>query len=507
MSDTATTSAPATRAPHKPLSMREKIGYSLGDSSANLVFQLLMFFQTLYFTTIMGVLPDKVSYLLLLGRFWDAFLDPAVGILADRTKSRWGRFRPWLLWSAVPFGIVFWLTFTSPGWDSPQMMMVYSYVAYFALMTMYAINNVPYCALLGVMTPDVNERTTISTYRFVAVMAAVFVVQGLTLPLVDKFGNGDAAHGWSVTVGIYATIAVIFMFIAFFSARERVEPDAKQSVSVKEDLSATFRNIPWVILFFATLLVFIMLAFRGGSLPFFFNYNADEAALYAFLSNWGLQMEPEMGVGKTILNAFGLLLKEDHSNVRGVAFSLMGMAAGIVQIIGVVSAKPLSQRFGKRAVFATSLVATAVVTAWLMWIPADDVGQLFLQSVAWGIAYGPSIPLLWSMIADAADFSEWKYHRRATGLTFAGVVFALKAGLGVGGFLGAQVLAIYGFDASLPVTEDGLLGIRLASSVYPAIVLATAGVMMYFYPINKNMNYQMASELEERRKRRDNPSA
>ena len=486
--------------PKQVLSVREKIGYSLGDSSANFVFQFLLYFQTFYFVNIAGISTSAASWLFLVGRLWDAITDPAMGIIADRTRTRWGRFRPWLIWSAFPFAVIFWLTFTAPGWDSAQMKLVYAYVMYLALMTAYTANNVPYSALNGVMTADVNERTSLSTYRFVAAMITANIVQSFTMPLVDKFGGGDQAKGMSITIGLYAIICFAFFFVVFLAVRERVEPDPNQKTSVKTDLRDVLHNRPWVVLFSATLLIFTMLAFRGGSLYYFFTYNIDRGAMLGFLESLGLVL-PEGDTASGILNAFGLIVNEGRTNVQSVSFAVFNMAGGLVTVLGVLMAKPLSKAFGKKAVFAVSMFLTALVTAWLFFIPADKPVLLFVQALAWPAVYGPSIPLLWSMIADAADYGEWKTFRRATGLVFAGVVFALKAGLGVGGFLQARVLGAYGFESEIPSqAAEALEGIRLSASIFPSVLILASAVVMLAYPITKHLNYQMAGELDERRR-------
>ena len=183
-----------------------------------------MAYQFMFFTQVMGLSPKAAGFLFLVGRFFDAFTDPAMGFIADRTKTKWGRFRPWLIWSALPFAGIFWMTFTSPGW-SPGGQVVYAYIMYFLLMAIYTVNNVPYCALNGVLTGDVDERTSLSTYRFGTAMIITFMVQALTLPLVDKFGQGNDAKGWSATMGIFALLSVVLFVICFFSVKERVEPE------------------------------------------------------------------------------------------------------------------------------------------------------------------------------------------------------------------------------------------------------------------------------------------
>ena len=489
---------------HQKLTFREKAGYSLGDGAANLVFQVLMAYQFMFFTTIMGLSPKAAGLLFLIGRFFDAFTDPAMGFVADRTKTKWGRFRPWLIWSALPFAAIFWLTFTSPGW-SPTGQMVYAYIMYFLLMAVYTVNNVPYCALNGVMTGDVDERTSLSTFRFVCVTIVSFIVQGMTLPLVDKFGQGNDAKGWSITMGIFALVTIVLFVICFFSVKERVEPDPDQQSSARQDMLDTFKNRPWVILFSATLMIFIMLVVRGGSIPLFMEHFADRQSLADFIGGMGLQciegVEPA-GFGK-VLNAFGYLLKPDHSNVPSVAYGLMGMLGTFTMFLGVLCSKPLSKLFGKRMVFVGSLVVTTVITLWLFYIPANNVRAMLWQSALWGLAYGPTVPLLWSMIADTADYSEWKTGRRATGFTFAGVVFALKFGLGVGGYIQGMILAQYGYEGGAELTERAVTGVRVASSVAPAAFIIAAVIILLFYPISKELNYQIGDELAQRRKSRE----
>ena len=488
---------------HQKLSFREKAGYSLGDAAANLVFQVLMAYQFYFFTAIMGLKPAAAGTLFLIGRFFDAFTDPAMGVLADRTKHRWGRFRPWILWSALPFAGIFWLTFTSPGW-SPTGQMVYAYVMYFLLMGVYTVNNVPYCALNGVMTGDVDERTSLSTYRFASVTITQFVVQGLTWPLVAKLGQGDDARGWSITMGIFAFATVFLFVLCFLSVSERVEPDPDQVSSPRQDMTDTFRNRPWVILFCATLMIFIMLVVRGGSLTFYMQHYVDGDAMSAFLARMGLMINE--GAAPTgflvVLNALGLLAEPDGSNVPNVAFGWFMMAGTISTLTGVFSSRPLSKAFGKRAVFVGSLLLTAASTLWLLFIPADDIGTMILQALSWGLVYGPTIPLLWSMIADTADYSEWKTGRRATGFVFAGVVFALKFGLGIGGFIQGLILDVYGYEGGVELTERAVMGIRLSATLYPAVFIVAAAVILIFYPISKALNYEIGDELAKRRESR-----
>jgi GPH family glycoside/pentoside/hexuronide:cation symporter len=487
------------------LSFKEKAGYGLGDGAANFVFQTMLIFQLGFYTDVFGITAVAAGTLLLVGRFWDAMFDPFMGVVADRTNTRWGKFRPWLLWSAIPFAVIFYLAFTTPHFGSTGRL-IYAYVTYILLMTVYSVNNLPYAALNGVMTSDVNERTSLSSYRFFFAMAAAFIVQGLTLPLVNKFGQGDAEKGWSMTIGVFAILCVIFFVIAFLSARERVKPDPNQKSNPKQDFADLLKNTPWKSMFVLTLFVFITLALWGSAMFYYFMYYVDKEQLFLFLQSWGLASTvaggaPAVtGIWHSILGAFGLIVVADHSNVTSVGFSLFNMSGQLVMILGVLVSKFLSERFGKKLVFVIGLSFTTLFTALFIVLPADAVGATFILNLLKSLAYGPTIPLLWAMMADVADFAEWKTKRRATGVVFAGIVFALKAGLGLGGAICGWFLAAYDYVPNVVQSEHALLGIRMTASIYPAITFSIGVVALLFYSINKKLNLQIQDELIERRK-------
>ncbi|MGB2870195.1 MAG: MFS transporter [Bacteroidota bacterium] len=486
------------------LSFWEKAGYGFGDAGANFVFQTMLIFQLGFYTDVFGITAAAGGTLLLVGRFWDAMFDPFMGAVADRTKTRWGKFRPWVLWSAVPFAIFFYLAFTTPDFD-PTGKLIYAYVTYILLMTVYSVNNLPYSALNGVITGDVNERTSLSSYRFFFAMAAAFIVQGLTLPMVGKFGEGNAAKGWSMTIGVFAFLCVIFFVITFFTTRERVKPDPNQKPSARQDFADLLKNAPWKSMFVLTLFLFITLALWGSATFYYFTYYVDKAELFSFLQSWGLVTTvagaPEAGGWwHGVLNTFGLLATEDRTNVTSVGFSLFNMSGQLVMIIGVLLSKPLSMRFGKKGVFLTGLSCTALFTALFIFLPASAIGATFVLNLFKSLAYGPTIPLLWAMMADVADFAEWKTNRRATGVVFAGIVFALKAGLGLGGAICGWFLSLYGYAPNVAQSEHALFGIRMTASIYPAITFSIGVVALMFYGINKKLNLQIQDELIERRK-------
>jgi Na+/melibiose symporter-like transporter len=373
-------------------------------------------------------------------------------------------------------------------------------------MTVYSVNNLPYSALNGVITGDVNDRTSLSSYRFFFAMAAALVVQGLTLPMVGKLGQGDTAKGWSMTIGVFALLSIIFFVITFLSVRERIKPDPNQKSSPKQDFADLLKNPPWISMFALTLFLFITLALWGSAMFYYFSYYVDKDQLFNFLQSWGLVTTTSSGAlvsaswWHSILNAFGLVATSDRTNVTSVGFSLFNMCGQLVMILGVLASKALSIRFGKKTVFLTGLGLTTLFTALFILLPADAVGLTFVLNLLKSLAYGPTIPLLWAMMADVADYAEWKTRRRATGVVFAGIVFALKAGLGFGGAICGWLLAAYGYIPNIVQSESALLGIRLTASIFPAITFLIGVVALFFYGINKTLNIQIQDELAERRK-------
>ena len=482
------------------LSFREKAGYGFGDAAANFVFQTMLIFQLGFYTDVFGISAAAAGTLLLVGRFWDAMFDPFMGVVADRTNTRWGKFRPWVLWSAIPFALFFFLAFTTPDFGSTGKLL-YAYVTYILLMTVYSVNNLPYSALNGVMTGNVNERTSLSSFRFFFAMGAAFIVQGLMLPLVSKFGQGDAAKGWSMTIGMFALLSIVFFVITFFSVKERIHPDPKQKVSARTDFADLAKNKPWLSMFVLTLFLFITLALWGSAMFYYFTYYVSKDSLFAFLQSLGLVASgQETGGWVGILDSFGLVVHGETANVASVGFSLFNMCGQFVTIIGVLFSTMLAARYGKKIVYLVGLFFTTVFTALFITLPADAVGMAFVLNILKSLAYGPTIPLLWAMMADVADFAEWKTRRRATGVVFAGIVFALKAGLGLGGAICGWFLAAYGYMPNAIQTEHALFGIRMTASIYPAITFFIGVIALISYSIDKKLNLQIQDELAERRK-------
>ena len=503
------------QAPQEKLSVGEKIGYSLGDAAANFVFMTMILFQANFYTDVMGIAAGTAAFILLVARLWDAFFDPIMGVLADRTRSRWGRFRPWILFTALPWGIVTFLAYTTPtGW-SGQAIVVYAFITNVFLMTLYSANNMPYSALGGVMTGDAYERTSLNSYRFVAVNLAQLAVAGFTLPLVAKFaaayGEGVTARatGWQITMGMWAVVCVVFFLITFAVTRERIEPAVEHKTSPKQDFADLLANSPWIVMFVMTLVHFTILSLRGGAFYNYYHYYADKAALYDWLATLNLTTPPlAEGVPAPagMLEFLGWVVHADRlaladSNVADVAQSVISVIEKVVFIIMILLSPMLSKAFGKKAIAVVGFALMTIVSLLFYFVEPDQVGWMIALTVAGGIVYGPTIPLLWAMFADVADYSEWKTGRRATGIIFATIGFALKAGLSLGAFVLLMLLQGYGYQPNQEQGSAALNGIRMCASVYPAVLFALCTALLIAYRINKQLTLQIAADLAERRKK------
>ena len=451
------------------LSVVEKIGYSLGDGAANFIFQTVLMFLTIYYTDVLGIAPATVGVIMLATRLWDAFNDPMMGAIADRTNTRWGKFRPWVLGSAIPFGAIGILMFTSPNL-SPTGKVIYAFITYNLMMMIYTVNNVPYCALTGVLTGDSVERTVVSQYRFIFAMLATLVVQSFALDLVKFFGKGDQAKGFQMTMTLFCGLAVIFFVITFLTTKERVKPAPRQKTSLKMDIKDLAFNPAWLAIAFLTIAIFVTLAMRGAIIPYYFTYYVDRDA---------------------VLRHF----KGPEEVLR--YFNMLGM---ITTLICILLAKPLSIRFGKRNTFLVCLFLTAVFASTFIFLPRDAIALMYIFNILYSACYAPTIPLLWAMMADVADYGEWKTGRRATGMTFSATTFGLKMGLSLGGALTGLLLSYYGYVANQEQTESALKGIRCMMSIYPAIPFFIGVGLLFFYKITKHTEQQMTEELIERRK-------
>jgi len=479
------------------LSVTEKIGYSLGDLAANLIFQTLMTFLAFFYTDVYKIPPAAAATIIFIGGMIGAFFNPIMGLIADRTQTRWGKFRPWILWTSVPFGVIALLAFSTPDF-SPEGKIAYAFITYVLLVLVYSANNLPYSALSGVLTGNMSDRNSLSAYRFVAVMVAQFIIQALLLPLVLILGDGDKAVGFEKTMFIFACTGIVFFLITFLTTKERVLSLQLQKSSVRQDVSDLVKNKPWTIMLLLTVLVFITLALKGGMYIFYFDHYLSESHVAQFLNDIGFNAF--IAGLNSILTSVGLnafLWPEDAATS---GFSLFNAGGIICMIIGIGFSKTLADRFGKRDVFAVALFISTLFILLFYVLPAEAIGMVFLAQILHGLFYGITIPLLWAMIADVADYSEWKNHRRATAIIFSAMIFGLKLGLSIGGALVAGILAHYGYDAQLTQqSAETINGIKLSVSLYAAIPFLMGVGAMLVYEINKHKEIEIERELAARR--------
>ena len=447
------------------LSIKEKIGYGLGDTASHFVWDMVGFWILIFYTDTFGISAAAAGTIMLIARVWDMISDPLMGIIADRTNTRWGKFRPYILWMALPYSILAVLTFTTPDLGDTGKV-IYAGVTYLLLMTVFTAINLPYSSLGAVMTSDSYERAGLNSYRFIFAFIGQFIVTGTALSLALYFGNGDNAKGYQYTLILFAIISFILFMITFKTTKERVQPPKEQKQNLKEDIRNLFKNRPWVILFFVGIISFVMFAMQNLSIAYYFKYYiGDEKSVQLF-------------------------------NVIGT----------IALIAGIPLSKPLSKRFGKRNVYVASSLISGLFFI-LLYLPnAHNIISIYTLNILAKFTYAPAVPLLWTMLADTADYSEWKNGRRATGLVFSAATFAQKAGWGIGGALAGWLLALYKFTPNIEQTTSALTGIKLMISVFPGILYMSCAILLYFYAIDHKTCMVMQDELEARRNT-DNDSA
>ena len=477
------------------VSFIEKVGYSLGDLAANLVFQTLITYLAYFYTDIYGLKNTDASIIMLVVGLLAAFLfNPIIGVLADRTNSKWGKFRPWILYTAIPLGVVAFLAFSTPHF-AYKGKLIYAAVTYTLLLLLYAASNLPYSALSGVITGDMSERNSISSYRFVAVMFAQFFVQVFMLPIIEYAGGGDKAVGIEIVMSWLAIVGTIMLLITFLTTKERIVPSPAQKSTLKDDLSDLTKNKPWLIMLTLTILVFITLSMKGGSYVYYFNNYVDKEALSEFI-NPVLTSCTEIG-----FNFFG-------TDPVSAGFGLFNAGGIIFMIAGISFSTKLANKYGKRDVYKYGLfVATIFVLVFIFFKP-DNILLMFTSQILHGFSYGVTIPILWAMIADVADYSEWKYNRRATAIIFSAMMVGLKAGLSIGGALVTWILGLYGYVSKenaivgqeIVQPESVAEGVRMLVSVFPAIPFLLGVGLLFFYVIDKKMETQIEADLKNRRK-------
>ncbi|MEN8192229.1 MAG: MFS transporter [Bacteroidota bacterium] len=441
------------------LSVKEKLGFSAGEYSSSIVWQTLMFFLPAFYTDTFGLSAAAVGTMFLIIRFFDAFNDPIMGVIADRTNTRWGKFRPYILWFAVPYGVLAMLMFTTPNFsDSGKV--IYAYITYGLMMVMYTVIMIPYNSWVGVISPNSEERTSVSSYKFVFAYLAGITVQAAVLPMVAYFGAGNDAEGYSTTMIILGAISILFFLITFFSAKERVQPEVKEKSKLKDDLKDLLQNKDWIMIFITSILLLIYVIIRSGDIMYYFEYYLGD---------------------KDLASAF--------------------MVTGTIAVLlGVMPTKWLSAKIGKKNLFIISLAIIAVSQIGFFFTGPDDIVMIFALQIIFSLASGPTMPLMWAMLADTADYSEWKSHRRATGLIFSATNMSIKSGVAIGGAAIMWILAYYGYEANQTQTEESIFGIKMMMSIIPAVIAALSIIPLFFYKLDEEKLTIIENELRERKK-------
>lgn len=500
--------------------VNEKIGYSLGDAAANLVWRGALAYLAIFYTDTFGISAAAAGLLLLLVRLSDGVTDIIMGMVADRTNTRWGKFRPWVLWSAPFLGLFMVLCYSTPDL-SAQGKLIYAYVTYIGLTLAYTFNNVPYSALMGVMTSNNVERVSLSGFRFAGAFFGGLVVMGFTPSLVDFFGGGNDQQGYQYTMFVFAGLLVFMMIICFATTKERVVPEVASDKSLRSELFDLSKNLPFIIIPLLIITLFFYYRNIVTGLLFF----AMILAGYFLIQN--LIKKTSDTSSRAQRDIVDLLTNIPWLVLLGVGFLFMmfnGIKYGVIAYyfkyyvgnevlagtyfitmlvisgLAALSTGWLSKRFGKRRFFIASLILGGVLTAMMFWLPRDQVVGIFVLGCAAEFFAAIMPVLFFTMLGDAADYSEWKNKRRATGLVFSAGTFVNKTG---GGFAGALVLLVlsgYGYDGMDASTiENSVPGMILLMSWIPAGFAFAAAVLMYFYPLTDERTNVIETELDERR--------
>ncbi|PTY00146.1 MFS transporter [Opitutus sp. ER46] len=441
------------------LRFKEKFAYGLGDTASNFYFQAFNLFLAYYYTDIFGLPSAAVGTLMFITPLLAAVMNPVIGMIADRTQTRWGKFRPYILWGSIPYGILGFLMFANPGFG-PGGKLAYAYVTYTLVLFAYAAINTPYSALMGVMSSSSDDRTSLSTYRFACAFTGTLLIGWLVPELKDALAGegGNPATGFRNTMAIFAVLSVGMFLYTFFNTRERVTAPAAQPSSARRDLADLGRNRPWVILVFAGFLTLANVGLRNGSAIYYFKYCIGS----------------EAGLGQ---------------------FNLVGFLAFIA---GALSTKLFLRYFARRGLMITLTILNALALLAFYFVDPHAMPALYALNIFASFVAGPTPALVWSMYADTADFGEWRFGRRATGLVFSAAVFAQKVGLAIGGALLGWLLAGFGFVPNTTQTPEVVHGIILLYSLLPGAFALLSGFVIFFYTLDEPMVKRIERELAER---------
>lgn len=442
------------------LSITEKIGYGMGDAGCNMIGGAIMMFLSYFYTDVFGLAPALVGVLLLSVRVLDAVTDPIMGAIADRTQTRWGRFRPYLLWISFPYVIFSVLMFTTPEWTYNSKV-IYAFATYFLMSLTYTAINIPYCSLGGVITADPKERVSCQSYRFIMVGVATLILSSTLLPMADWFGGEDKAKGYQMAMGVLALIGLFMFLFCFATVRERIKPAVPSNDALKQDLRDVWKNDQWVRI--------LLLTFCNVCPGF-------------------------IRMAATMYYVVWVMEKSTHFATMFISLGVIGM------MFGSALAKPLTDRFCKLKVFFWTNIVLAIFSCSFYWVNPHATMWVLVLYFLLNILHQLPSPLHWSLMADVDDYGEWKTGKRSTGISFSGNLFFLKVGLAVAGAMVGFLLSAYGYDASAAhQSENAIGGIILLFTVIPGVgYLITAGVVRLL-KVDRAMMIKIQSDLSKRR--------
>ncbi len=436
------------------LRVKEKIAYGLGDTASNIIFQTVMMFLLIFYTHVVGLSPAAVGTLFLVVRVFDAITDPLMGSLADRTRTRWGQFRPYLLWLAIPFGLISVLAFTTPDLSDSNKL-IYAFVTYTLLMMVYTAINIPYCALGGVLTAKPSERVSVQSYRFVFAMLGGVIVASCTLPLVEWFGNGDSAKGYQLTMTAMSLFGVVLFLLCFLGTKERISAPKTQKANFWVEIKHLWQNDQARILCITGIFLLTGQVLKFTLAVYYVKY---------------------------------FLLREDLIT----AFMTTGMVGSM---LGCALAQVLAKRMCKIKAYIGLQIIAAIICILSYFIAADQIIMAFIAFFLWKFFLDMATPLLWAKMADAIDYGQWKTGVRITGMVYSTIIFFIKLGVALGGALAGWALAYYGYQADVEQTEATKSGILLSFTLYPAIGSLLVAVVMKWYILDDKKVEQIQSEL------------
>jgi GPH family glycoside/pentoside/hexuronide:cation symporter len=498
----------------------EKVGYAMGDAAANLVWRGALAYLAVFYTDTFGLTAAAAAMLFLVVRLSDGVTDIIMGMIADRTNTPWGKFRPWILWSTPFLALFMVLCFTTPDLSYTNKL-IYAYITYIGLTLAYTVNNVPYSALMGVMTPSDTERTSLSGFRFAGAFAGGLLVMGFLPDLVAYFGSGNDAQGYQYTMYLFAALLTVLMLITFFTTKERITPKVDDSRNLKSELADLSKNLPFIILPLLAVTLFFYYRNIYSGLFFF----VVILVMWVLIKN--LMTKEIKNISGTQQDMLDLLTNKPWLILLGMGFLTMmfnGIKYGViayyfkyqvgdelmagkyfialllVSILGALCTGYLSKKMGKPKLFIISLICSGLLTTAFYWVPSGNIQAIFVLGCSAEFFAAMMPTLFFSMLGDAADYSEWKNGRRATGLIYSAGTFVQKTGGGFAGALVLVVLASYGYDGMDKSTvEASLPGMQLLMSWIPAAFAFASAALMIFYPLSSNKNQQISDDLVQRR--------